>query len=197
MQANTEVCGTPAADGGIAVCFGFPGAFSAASGVRPGNVESASSRLTAVTAEWQTGIHPALRRRPDQQVPQMASRTASCSSVSGLGFSSCLAVTEAVQMGHFTWRPRKRAPSRRRGCRMTGMCGLPCPGWGRHGGKSYRWMNSGTKGMVMSLGAGSVMLVSVWSEETGSAEMACTPAHFVAPSSSKLRLAGTWFSSVW
>ena len=47
-----EVCGTPAADGGIAGCFGFPGAFSATSGVRPGNVESASSCLTAVTAEF-------------------------------------------------------------------------------------------------------------------------------------------------
>ena len=32
-------------------------------------------------------------------------------------------------------------------------------------------MNSGT-GMVMGLGAGSVMLVSVWSGETGSAERA-------------------------
>ena len=64
-------------------------------------------------------------------------------------------------------------------------------------GKSYRWMNSGT-GMVMGLGAGSVMLVSVWSEETGSAEMACASGTFSpAPSSSKLRLAGTWFSSVW
>lgn len=44
-------------------------------------------------------------------------------------------------------------------------------------GKSYRWMNLGT-GMVMGLGAGSVMLVSVWSEETGSAEMACASGTF-------------------
>ena len=135
-----EVCGTPAADGGIAVCFGFPGAFSAASGVRPGNVESASSRLTAVTAEWQTGHStrlPTQAALTAKELPQIWQRqgTASCSSVSGLGFSSCLAVTEAVQMGHFTWRPRKDAFTAKR---------LPHDGhvqatvsweWGRHGGE--------------------------------------------------------------
>ena len=138
-----EVCGTPAANGGIAVCFGFPGAFSAASGVRPGNVESASSRLTAVTAEWQTGHStrlPTQAALTAKELPQIWQRqgTASCSSVSGLGFSSCLAVTEAVQMGHFTWRPRKDAstPCRRsstgrsrdvcRSSRRLSACRFPC-----------------------------------------------------------------------
>lgn len=79
-----------------------------------GNVESASSRLTAVTAEWQTGHStrlPTQAALTAKELPQIWQRqgTASCSSVSGLGFSSCLAVTEAVQMGHFTWRPRKDA----------------------------------------------------------------------------------------
>ena len=120
-----EVCGTPAANGGIAVCFGFPGAFSAASGVRPGNVESASSRLTAVTAEWQTGHStrlPTQAALTAKELPQIWQRqgTASCSSVSGLGFSSCLAVTEAVQMGHFT------------------CAGYRVLGWGRHEGKKLQ-----------------------------------------------------------
>lgn len=130
-----------------------------------------------------------------------------CSSVAREGFSSGAgaaaspsfrAVTGAEQMGQVTWRPRKDVSTAKR---------LPHDGqvqatvsWDGEGmseKRSYRWMNSGT-GMLMGLGAGSVMFVSAWSWETGSAERACASGTFSpALSNSKLRLAGAWFTSVW